>query len=67
MATKLRKRPYKCYVVEEDGQHRKIFLCNVDATTPTFASRAADRKHASFMRSLVCGKYHIEATELPAT
>lgn len=61
---RMRKRPYKCYVVEEDGQKRRIFLCNVDATTDTFASRAAERKHAAFMRSLVCGKYHIEAREI---
>lgn len=66
MATRPRKKPFKCLIVEDTAPFRRIFLCTVEASTPGFAVSAAERKTKTFMKSLVCGKYHIEASETPA-
>ena len=63
MATKLRRKPFKIYIVEESAPFRTIWLCNVEATTPTFAERAGHRKMEGFMKSLQCGGYHLMAQE----
>jgi len=62
---KQRKREFLCYLVEETAPCRRIKLGVFKATTATFAGRAAERKHATMMRNLECGKYHIEGTEQP--
>lgn len=61
----IRKKPFVCFIVEETHPFRKIKLGVFNATTPTFASRAAERKHGTFVKSLECGAYHIESSETP--
>lgn len=61
----IRKKPYKCFLVEEDGLMRRIPMGLYHATTPTFAQRQTERRHATWMKSLECGKYHIEASQQP--